>query len=166
MVWFKDAVAKGIFYSSIGITDYDSWSKKILEDFGTELIPYIRDLRKWSLVLRNSAQGNRSKLNCWEFMGCGLHTRRSCLKLFHAGPCPASTETHLDGIHGGRNAGRACWVVLHTRCYGTVQNTHEQKYGTCTHCDFYKSVTEEEDVDFLSSYTLGSQTGNKKENGL
>jgi hypothetical protein len=156
MQWLKDIVTKGIYYSHIGISDYVAWSQKMIMDFGNEIIPQIKDIRRWSLILDSSVVGNMTKLNCWQFMGCGLQMRKRCSHLSDTCPCPASVERSLDGIHGGRNAGRVCWVVLQTQCYGSVQKTYEQKYKTCLLCDFYHSVVDEEDTDFLTSYVIRS----------
>ncbi len=61
--------------------------------------------------------------------------------------CPTLREESLDGIHGGRNAGRACWVVAGTMCGGTKQGLFASKLGKCVMCDFYKMVRSEE-ADF------------------
>jgi len=154
MEWLKDIVTKGIYYSNIGISDYVAWSQKMIREFGDEIIPQIKEIRRWSLVLDSSVSGDMTKLNCWQFMGCGLQMRRHCSPLSGTCPCPASIERSLDGVHGGRNAGRVCWAVLQTHCYGSVQKTYEQKYRTCSFCDFYWSVADEEDAEFLDSYTI------------
>ncbi len=73
------------------------------------------------------------KLNCWEFMRCGK-----------AGSCPVSLEESLDTVHGGVNAGRACWAVNGTLCGEGRQGTFTEKFLTCVKCDFYKKVREEE----------------------
>ncbi|MEW6419659.1 MAG: two-CW domain-containing protein [Nitrospirota bacterium] len=94
----------------------------------------------------------KSKMDCWEFKKCerelgGEHVH-------DLGICPASIETKLNGIHGGKNAGRACWVVAGTFCKGQVQGTFAQKYKDCALCDFYKLVKEEESPAFLLSAVL------------
>ncbi len=61
-----------------------------------------------------------------------------------SGICPASTEQALDRVHGGTNAGRACWVVAGTFTRGTVECPHVVKCSTCTACDFYKMVKADE----------------------
>ena len=72
------------------------------------------------------------KLNCWEFKKCGrepggVHVRE-------LGVCPAATEGRLDAVHGGRKAGRACWVVAGTLCKGETQGTFAVKFGACEAC--------------------------------
>lgn len=92
------------------------------------------------------------KLNCWEFNKCGrepggAHAREQ-------GICPASTEIKLDGIHGGKNAGRACWVVSRTLCNGEIQGSFAKKYDNCMECDFCKRVKEEELSNYQPSASL------------
>jgi len=154
MLWFKDAVTKGVYYNSIGIKDYTAWSQKMLEDFGSEIKSHLKDVRKWSLFLINSDSENLSGLNCWQFMGCGMQSNGKKLNKNFIQTCPACQQKKLDGVHGGINGGRACWVVLRTKCYGSIQKTYEQKHSTCSGCDFYKSVIEEEETAFLKSYKL------------
>ncbi len=92
------------------------------------------------------------KKNCWEFKKCGRQAGGE-----HAGElgvCPASVEQRLDGIHGGKNAGRSCWIIAGTLCKGTVQGTFAQKYLSCELCDFYKTVKEEEIPKFTLSALL------------
>lgn len=73
-----------------------------------------------------------AKKNCWEVLACKKDG------------CPAHFERRLDGIHGGVNAGRSCWVVAGTRCGGKIQGSHAQKIGNCMKCEFYISVVQEE----------------------
>jgi hypothetical protein len=47
-------------------------------------------------------------------------------------------------VHGGKNGGRACWVVAGTLCGGEVQGKFAAKFGSCERCDFYDSVRKEE----------------------
>jgi hypothetical protein len=94
----------------------------------------------------------RKKMNCWEFKKCGREPEGD-----HAadlGICPAAVEEKLDGSHGGRNAGRSCWVVAGTLCKGEVQGTFAQKYKNCEVCDFYRAVKQEEFPKFTLSAVL------------
>jgi hypothetical protein len=70
------------------------------------------------------------------------------------GICPATVETRLDTIHGGKNAGRACWVVAGTLCQGKVQGTFAQKFQNCETCEFYLSVKKEEFPQFTFASVL------------
>lgn len=82
------------------------------------------------------------KQNCWEFKSCGRQP--GGVKSSEMGICPASTERVLDGIHGGKNAGRACWVVAGTFCGGALQGTEAQKKHNCWQCTFFQRVKQEE----------------------
>jgi hypothetical protein len=95
------------------------------------------------------------KVNCWEFMKCG---REPGGKLRHElGVCPSSVEASLDGTHGGKQAGRSCWVVAGTLCGGREQGTFAQKYHNCEKCDFYRLVRKEEGLRFVLSAVLLSR---------
>ena len=154
MSMLKDIVARGIYYNSIGMKDYELWTKTIVNDYGPEIKQYIRDIRKWSLLLPSSdSYGMIKKINCWEFMGCKFPTDVEETK--EETVCPALKNGQLNGIHGGKNAGRACWVVPYTQCFGSTQGTCEQKYSSCQLCDFYQTVVEEEEK-FFNVQTLTS----------
>ena len=86
----------------------------------------------------------RLKLNCWEYKKCGRDTSSSqSVKNI----CPAALYSDADGVNGGKNAGRICWVVAGTFCDGDVQGTFAQKLKSCQKCDFYNFVGEQEDDD-------------------
>ena len=82
------------------------------------------------------------KKNCWEVMQCGREPGGK--KAEELGVCSAATDVRLDSIHGGRKAGRACWVIADTFCDGVVQGTFAQKYCDCTMSEFYRQVMKEE----------------------
>ncbi|MHB8781642.1 MAG: two-CW domain-containing protein [Candidatus Geothermincolia bacterium] len=86
------------------------------------------------------------KLNCWEFMECGRET--GGVNSDELGVCPATVTTEYDGMHGGKNAGRACWMVAGTFCRGIIQGTFAKKYGDCRVCEFYSHVKFAEYPDF------------------
>jgi hypothetical protein len=88
-----------------------------------------------------------SKKNCWEVKRCGRQTGGN--KVEELGVCPAAQETRVDGLHGGKNAGRVCWAVAGTFCEGKVQGNYSQKIGNCVNCDFYKQVRQEEGAKFM-----------------
>lgn len=81
-------------------------------------------------------------MNCWEFKKCGREVNGSRSR--ELGVCAASTETRVNGVHGGTNAGRCCWAVVGTLCGGTVQGGFETKVIQCLNCDFYKATWREE----------------------
>jgi len=81
-------------------------------------------------------------MNCWEFKKCGRESGGANAVEF--GVCPAYKEKRLDGVHGGVNAGRSCWVIAGTYCGGEIQGTFAEKEHNCLACDFYKFVRKEE----------------------
>jgi hypothetical protein len=94
----------------------------------------------------------KMKINCWEFKDCGREPNG--LKAGDLGVCPASTEERLDGIHGGRNAGRSCWVVAGSFCNGKIQGTYAAKIENCRDCDFFLKVDEDEGMDIVLPINL------------
>jgi hypothetical protein len=92
------------------------------------------------------------KKNCWEFKKCGREPGGNHEK--ELGCCPAALEQALDSLHGGKNAGRACWVIAGTLCEGKVQGSFAKKLAGCTACDFYKAVEKEEEGNYLLSTVL------------
>ncbi len=84
-----------------------------------------------------------SKKNCWEYKGCKRGPGAPADRI-----CPAATNRRLDGMHGGHNAGRCCWVVAGTYCEGEVQGSFATKYSSCSECDFYALMKEEEASKF------------------
>jgi hypothetical protein len=92
------------------------------------------------------------KQNCWEAKNCGRQLGGAKTK--ELGICPSATEARLHGVHGGRNAGRSCWVVAGTFCGGKVQGSFATKFQNCKDCDFYKTVVEEESHDLQLSMNL------------
>jgi hypothetical protein len=86
------------------------------------------------------------KINCWEYKKCGREPEGE--KVVELGECPATVETRLNGVHGGTNAGRACWALVGTKCGGKVEGTYAKKYGNCCVCDFFNKVIAEEGTDY------------------
>lgn len=95
------------------------------------------------------------KRNCWEVKKCGR--TKGGEHETDLGICPVATEKRLDGVHGGENAGRACWVVAGTLCGEKVQGTFAAKYGQCEKCDFYQAVKIEEGTKYEMSIFLLSK---------
>ena len=92
------------------------------------------------------------KLNCWEVKKCGREP--GGIKVVEFGICPAAIEERLNGTHGGKAAGRTCWIVSGTLCGGRIEGTFAKKYGNCEKCAFYKTVKAEEGLNFLMSPDL------------
>jgi hypothetical protein len=146
MSLIKHIVAQGMYYTSIGVRDYAEWSRMLIDEFGPEIKPSIRHIRKWSLILPEIMNcGREPRINCWEFMGCGLHVNGDFIGPGEVALCPACSDKKRKGLHGGKNAGRACWLVSGTLCSGTRQETAKQKHAMCIPCDFYALVIDEED---------------------
>ncbi len=93
----------------------------------------------------------KEKQNCWEYWNCGRGPTGSKDRK-HV--CPTAIEYRLHGVHGGRRAGRACWVVAGTMCKGKVQGFFAQKYNNCKECEFYKSVLTAEGPGFELTLSL------------
>jgi hypothetical protein len=89
------------------------------------------------------------KQNCWEFKNCGRQPGGR--KAEELGVCAAAKTEGHDGIHEGKNAGRACWVVAGTLCGGKVQGTFAMKMANCIECEFYELVRSEEGKGFKMS---------------
>ncbi|PIS38274.1 MAG: hypothetical protein CO150_03615 [Nitrospirae bacterium CG_4_9_14_3_um_filter_53_35] len=92
------------------------------------------------------------KKNCWEYMKCDRGPDEG--KAETLGLCPAANEVRLNGVHGGMNAGRACWVVPGTCCDDFGTHDAGTVFKTCTDCDFYKLVKQEEHPKFIFSGVL------------
>ena len=92
------------------------------------------------------------KVNCWEFKRCGREPGGS--RVEQLGICPVTTHDNFHLAHGGKNAGRACWVVAGSLCGGKVQGTYAEKLHNCWRCDFMNTVKkEEEDAQLGFSHT-------------
>ena len=89
----------------------------------------------------------KTKKNCWEFKNCSFGPDGN-------GLCPAAQSGKLDGVHNGKNRGRACWVISGTLCGGAPQGAFVDKYSTCTKCEFYQMVREEEGPNFQITLIL------------
>ena len=98
-----------------------------------------------------------SRVNCWEFRKCGRQPGGEQAE--EQGVCPVTGHRKLHGIHGGVNAGRACWIVAGTMCGGKVAGTFAKALGNCWKCDFYTSVRSRENDATLgfSGSSLGMQ---------
>lgn len=98
------------------------------------------------------------KLNCWEFKDCGR--KPGGINMDECGVCPATIEMRLDTMHGGKNAGRACWAVAGTMCGEEPAGTFASKQNTCSQCDFYHLVRKEEGNDhFVPTFVILQMLG-------
>lgn len=94
----------------------------------------------------------RRRVNCWEFQGCGREPGGTHVD--ELGVCEAAVESRLDGENGGRNAGRACWVISGTLCNGVVCGSFDEKYPHCRKCVFFELVQEEQGGHYVDYITL------------
>ncbi len=85
------------------------------------------------------------KTNCWENKQCGREP--GGVYVYEMGVCPAALEWTLNGAHGGKNAGRACWVIAGTFCGGEAQGPFAHKIDNCKNCGFFNLVNMEEHGD-------------------
>jgi hypothetical protein len=100
------------------------------------------------------------KLNCWEFRACGREPGGKNIDT--CGACPTPLEDRLDGVHGGKNGGRACWVVPGTLTEGRPEDALTTKIAQCGLCEFYEKVREEEGEDSLiPTYMLMHRISNR-----
>ena len=103
------------------------------------------------------------KQNCWEFKKCGREPGGAKAK--ELGICPSTVASDLDGIHGGKCAGRACWVVAGSLCGGKIQGTYAQKLLNCWRCEFMNAVKRDEEPEAhgFSHTRLGMERIKEKE---
>jgi hypothetical protein len=100
------------------------------------------------------------KINCWEFKHCERQPGGRNEQTM--GTCPAAAQELADGIHGGKNGGRACWALTGTLCGGQTQGSFAAKLGACRDCDFYQLVHSQEplikdnsDILYQIGYKIG-----------
>ena len=93
--------------------------------------------------------------NCWEFMECGFGPDGN--KAGTNDICTAARGNRLDGVHGGKYGGRACWFVNSTSdCGNGAEGDFSNKYPICMNCRFYWKVREEEGDNFEISLILNT----------
>jgi hypothetical protein len=83
-----------------------------------------------------------SKLNCWEFMKCGRHAGKD--KNGKSDVCPVAAEKSADGLNGGVNGGRICWVIADLCCKKWIQCSNNKRKDPCFSCEFRFKVMMEE----------------------
>jgi hypothetical protein len=146
----KDYITIGSRHLQRTGPDVQAWSRRMMDAFGPEIAPKLGEIREWSIVLHSRLRGPITKRkNCWEVMGCGREAGGR--RVNGKGACPASTESSLHAIHGGINAGRACWTVEGTLCRSSGPDTLEAKRVSCSSCTFYRSFLQEEHPHLILS---------------
>lgn len=150
---FDHFVEIGVQLYKSGARDFDSWSKLLICEAGPAVKPFLSDIMKCTLMMAGASQNKIfGKKNCWEFKCCRRQKRNRWQS--REDWCPVFFETKLDGIHGGNNGGRACWIVLGTHCGSGIQSNYFYKFMVCRSCDFYLATREEEGNDFIPAHKL------------
>ena len=147
------SIARLLYRQESSFPRFRPYAQKTASFISSAVSRELAGLGQVSLLCSATRTGSDpGRKNCWEFSGCckEAHGRFSTM----LGVCPAALESRLDGIHGGRNGGRACWVVSGTHCHGSVQESAGQKKKTCSQCGFYQAVKWEEAVAFIDSDEL------------
>jgi hypothetical protein len=73
----------------------------------------------------------KEKLNCWDLKKCCKETDNSN-NIFQV-----KKELNADGLNGGINGGRVCWIIMESHCKQKAQNA-------CFQCEFHYKVMAEE----------------------
>ena len=109
-------------------------------------VPVEKSIRNQSLmVTEHSNESGEQRLNCWEVLCCG---REPGGKASHKAVCPAAIGISADGTNRGKNAGRICWTVAGTLCFGHHQPSVVRKRSLCQLCRFFRQVKLEEGMSF------------------
>ncbi|HBS88369.1 MAG: hypothetical protein A2W91_17370 [Bacteroidetes bacterium GWF2_38_335] len=95
------------------------------------------------------------KKNCWEIKNCGRQPGGKNADKY--GICPATVNNEFDGVNGGTNGGRFCWVVAGTYCNGAVQGTYAMKLMDCINCEVLKKIHFEESREFKLTPNEGKE---------
>jgi hypothetical protein len=146
----KQIAARGAYFIEIGANDLDVWSQLMINDLGRNMKPFLHELRQWSLIIVQRKAGAQStKINCWDFKRCNRNMENKRVKELIS--CPVFTETRLNGINGGKNGGRSCWLIPGTLCGRRIQRSLISKSLTCKLCDFKSFVLREENSNCVVS---------------
>ena len=60
------------------------------------------------------------------------------------GVCPVAAETSANGLSGGINGGRICWIIAENCNNGDIQCSDLHRKSSCFACEFRYKVTMEE----------------------
>jgi hypothetical protein len=58
--------------------------------------------------------------------------------------CPVASETSANGLNGGINGGRICWVIAEDGCKDKVKCSDLYRGDLCYQCEFRYNVRNEE----------------------
>ena len=82
------------------------------------------------------------KHNCWEFMKCGRE--EGGVNSEESGICPVAADSFADGLNGGSNGGRICWVIAEELPEGSLSCKGSKHTSACFSCEFkYKVMNDE-----------------------
>lgn len=99
------------------------------------------------------------KYNCWEFKKCGREAGGE--RSDELGVCPVSSFLSADGLNGGENGGRICWIIDQNGCKDKIM--HGKDF--CFQCEFRYRVTNEEgmlNVCKATGFYLSSRSNKNK----
>lgn len=92
------------------------------------------------------------KLNCWDFNKCRNETG-------NMKRCPVKKESIANGLNGGINGGRICWVIMDSHCKKKARTD-------CFQCEFHYKVKAEEGLlnncNAIGTYLGKLETNNSK----
>lgn len=83
-----------------------------------------------------------NKQNCWEYMECGKEP--GGVRADESGVCPVAAAASVNGLNGGINGGRLCWVMAETCGHVNVKCSPLHQPSFCYSCEFRYRVTAEE----------------------
>ncbi len=83
-----------------------------------------------------------SKLNCWEYMECGRGP--GGFGTHEAGVCNIAKEIAANGLNGGVNGGRLCWLIAEKCSSEEVKCSNYHNKNSCFSCKFRYKVSAEE----------------------
>ena len=84
----------------------------------------------------------KKKLNCWEFMKCGKGPDTAGSNGHDI--CSVASAVIADGLNGGDNGGRICWVIAENYFKGSIHCSEKRIIHSCYACEFRYLVTMDE----------------------
>jgi len=82
------------------------------------------------------------KDNCWDYMKCGKGPDENGKNKFIM--CPVVFHEAANGLNGGVNGGRLCWLVASKKKYGEMKHLNQKRTDPCFFCEFHYKVMAEE----------------------
>lgn len=84
------------------------------------------------------------KMNCWTYMQCDREPGGKNVP--ERGVCAAASHPWPDGINGGINGGRTCWLVRNTQCMEALAEKSSGRQVECGNCEFRLLVEKEKNA--------------------